>query len=174
MLSILECPKDWLHLVKTRCIFSSGAFTVRCFWRRCCTNSIQHSKLIVKFPYPSSVALSRLSFSPVCCLALFFTASLPLKPNSCGVYNAGSLKTEQSQVRRPDHGHIYHRQATGSDSTGCWNKRYQMHWSNRVLNQKPSPMTYYTKWLSIGLDFQIFVPLWDISELLRVSYCGCG
>lgn len=96
MLSILECPKDWLHLVKTRFIFSPGAFTVRFFWR-CCTNSIQHSKLIVKFPYPSLVTLSPLSFSPVCCLALFFAASLTLKPNSCGVYDAGSLKTEPSQ-----------------------------------------------------------------------------
>lgn len=29
-------------------------------------------------------------------------------------------------------------------------------------------MTCYIKWLSIGLGFQIFVPLWDISELLEL------
>lgn len=29
-------------------------------------------------------------------------------------------------------------------------------------------MTYYIKWLSIGLDFQICVPSCDISELLEL------
>ncbi|XDV20667.1 hypothetical protein PO909_025958, partial [Leuciscus waleckii] len=33
-----------------------------------------------------------------CGLALFSTASLPPKPNSCGVYDAGSLKTDQRQI----------------------------------------------------------------------------
>lgn len=88
-------------------------------WRR---HTFMESKLIVKFPYTSSASLP-ISFCPECGLALFSTASLPPKPNSCGVYDAGSLKTDQRQVRRPGHSHIYQRQATGSDSIGCWNKR---------------------------------------------------